>query len=362
MALKQDERALLQLVCERGQSYDDLAELLGISTDEVKSKARGALTELGGSDPDAEVGLTDYLLGQADPIGRADAVRFLQQDPGARELAETISTKLLAIAPDARLPTIPEAKGKRRRPPAAAVTEAETPPKRSRDADEPAPGTPVAARPSLSRQQSRMLVGIVAGAFVLIAIVVGVVLAGGDDSGDLSDDQAAAQEQRTITPVELSPRGNSGVGGTANFGTANTTLFVDLEVSGLDPGLGEGRAYLMWMMVNNNLGLPLPVPVVPNQNGVFRDQIPIAQELLGIAAAASTVRIAETPTSKLGTAIQAAADQGSPVVAFEGKNLADGEIPPDVGAEVAVDAGAVEGASEGEAAGDDTGAGEATAP
>ena len=30
MALKQDERALLQLVCERGQSYGDLAELLGI--------------------------------------------------------------------------------------------------------------------------------------------------------------------------------------------------------------------------------------------------------------------------------------------------------------------------------------------
>ena len=29
MALKQDQRALLQLVCERGQTYADLAELLG---------------------------------------------------------------------------------------------------------------------------------------------------------------------------------------------------------------------------------------------------------------------------------------------------------------------------------------------
>ena len=94
MALKQDERALLQLVCERGQSYEDLAGLLGISEEEVRAKARSALTELGGADPDAEVGLTDYLLGQADPIGRADAVRYLQQDAEARELASSIATPL----------------------------------------------------------------------------------------------------------------------------------------------------------------------------------------------------------------------------------------------------------------------------
>ena len=41
MALKQDERALLQLVCERGQSYTDLAELLAISEDEVR-EGRGS--------------------------------------------------------------------------------------------------------------------------------------------------------------------------------------------------------------------------------------------------------------------------------------------------------------------------------
>ena len=115
MAHKQDERALLQLVCERGQSYEDLAGLLGISEDEVRAKARHALTELGGADPDAEVPLTDYLLGQADPIGRADAVRHMQQDDETRELATTISTKLAAIAPSATLPSIPEPRGRKRK-------------------------------------------------------------------------------------------------------------------------------------------------------------------------------------------------------------------------------------------------------
>src|SRR5688572_20941309 len=111
MALQPDDRALLQLVCERGQSYDDIAGLLGMSRDQVHAKARAALRELGGADPDAEVGLTDYLLGQADPIGRADAVRHIQSDPETAALAERIAAQLQLIAPDADLPDLPRAKG-----------------------------------------------------------------------------------------------------------------------------------------------------------------------------------------------------------------------------------------------------------
>lgn len=340
MALKQDERALLQLVCERDQSYADLAELLDTTTDEVKAKARAALTELGGADPDAEVGLTDYLLGQADPIGRADAVRYLQQDPEARELAVTISTKLQALVPGAKLPTIPEPRGRRR--PAAP-----TAPAKRAEPGTAAPTAGAAAAPSApdvapagagrSAKQTQLIAGLAAAGLVLLIVVL--ALAGvfsGDDDGP-GDEQAAAQEQRTITPVELSPRGESGVAGTANFGTVDTTLFVDLEVRGLNPEPGRRNAYLMWMMINDDLGLPLPAPVTPNANGVFRDQIAIPDELLGVAAAARTVRIAETPTGTLGKAIRDAAEQNSPVVSFEGENLAQGRIPPDVGAEVGGD-------------------------
>src|ERR671916_1661587 len=104
MPLKADQRAMLQLLLERGQSYDDIASVLGVSSDEVRERARAALRELGGADPDAEVGLTDYLLGQADPIGRADAVRHLQADPDALALAEELEAKLRLLAPDADLP------------------------------------------------------------------------------------------------------------------------------------------------------------------------------------------------------------------------------------------------------------------
>ncbi len=104
---------MLQLLLERGQSYADLASLLGVEEAEVRARARATLTELAGADPDRHVGLTDYLLGQADPIGRADAVRHLKDDPEDLELATEITQKIRLIAPDAELPRLP---GEERRP------------------------------------------------------------------------------------------------------------------------------------------------------------------------------------------------------------------------------------------------------
>src|SRR6266496_1319048 len=109
---------MLQLLLEGGQGYEDIGSLLGIGPDEVRSRARSALTEIGGADPDAQVGLSDYLLGHADPIGRADAVRQLQNDPDANALAQRLVQNLRLLAPRAQLPNIPDTKdGRRAAPP-----------------------------------------------------------------------------------------------------------------------------------------------------------------------------------------------------------------------------------------------------
>ena len=107
MPLTADQQAMLQLLLERGQSYADLASLLGVDEAGVRTRARAALTELAGADPDRNVGLTDYLLGQADPIGRADAVRHLKDDPDDLELATELTQKLRLVAPQAELPRLP---------------------------------------------------------------------------------------------------------------------------------------------------------------------------------------------------------------------------------------------------------------
>ena len=109
MPLTDDQRAMLQLLLQRGQSYEDIASLLGLDVEQVRSRARAALTEIGGEDPDRDVSLTDYLLGQADPIGRADAARQLQSDGKARDLAERLATQLRVLAPGAELPELPGA-------------------------------------------------------------------------------------------------------------------------------------------------------------------------------------------------------------------------------------------------------------
>src|ERR687891_265112 len=124
---------MLQLLLEGGQGYEDIGSLLGVGPDEVRSRARSALQEIGGADPDSQVGLSDYLLGQADPIGRADAVRHLQADPEANALAQRLVQTLGLLAPRGQLPEIPASRGGRRAP--AAPPAAGQPP--------PAPPPPV---------------------------------------------------------------------------------------------------------------------------------------------------------------------------------------------------------------------------
>ncbi|MGH2923028.1 MAG: sigma factor-like helix-turn-helix DNA-binding protein, partial [Solirubrobacterales bacterium] len=139
MALTDEQRSMLQLLLG-GQSYDDIASLLGISRDEVRSRSRAALAEIGGADPDAQVAVSDYLLGQADPIGRADAVRHLQGDAQANALAARLATQLRLLAPAADLPEIPPPRGGRGA--AAPDPGAATP------STVPGAGTPAAPAPS----------------------------------------------------------------------------------------------------------------------------------------------------------------------------------------------------------------------
>ena len=67
--LPAEQRAILELVLQRHQSYDDLASMLGMPTPRVRQLAREALTELSPRsaarvDMDWRGQVADYLLGQ----------------------------------------------------------------------------------------------------------------------------------------------------------------------------------------------------------------------------------------------------------------------------------------------------------
>jgi hypothetical protein len=265
MPLSADQQAMLGLLLERGQSYADIAGLLGISEDEVRSRARAALTELGGADPDRNVGLTDYLLGQADPIGRADAVRHLRDDPADHELAERVNSELAELAPGAELPklpgesrTAPHLRGPRRRRP------------------EPADDAPPKPRSALSPRQTRLFAALAAAA-VIVAVIVAAVAGAFSGGGGSSSTTASVPSTnpttgtgtgttttpggnpQTLTPVPLKGVGGSPGSGLATFGlaTANTP-FLDVRTRGLTPA-PSGDVYSVWLALDPSKREAYPV-------------------------------------------------------------------------------------------------------
>ena len=110
-SLAPDQRAVVQLVLQQERSYDDLAGLLGISTEAVRERARAGLERVGGSSgdlTDEELGeIADYLLGQQS-VSRREATRsLLSSSSDARRWANRVSDALEDVA-RSPLPGVPD--------------------------------------------------------------------------------------------------------------------------------------------------------------------------------------------------------------------------------------------------------------
>lgn len=319
MTVTPDQLATLQLLLVRGQSYADLAKVLGLDEAAVRERARNALAELGGGvDPDRNVGLTDYLLGQADPIGRADASRHLRDHADDYALATRLSEQLRSLYPTAELPRLP---GEPRRPRA---------PRR------PAAGFAggIAGRLSgLSTSQSRLMVGLASAAVLLTVVVLAITGAFG---GGSDDEPSAAEGEETSTaadgegeqavPIELSPVGNSDAGGVVVFGFATADQpFIEFQVRNLEPATND-NAYVLWFLSGDRRGFPLPTPLPVQANGTLNERIPVPAEILGFVQQAQTVTIALNDREQLDRDITRAVNQGSGAIPFPGGSVLSAEI------------------------------------
>lgn len=114
-ALPADQRAAVQLLLRQGQSYDQLADLLGIDPAGVRARAHAALDALGpapggGLDAAARAEVADYLLGQQSVSEREETRGLLAESGDAREWAAGVADALRPLAGDA-LPDVPGAGG-----------------------------------------------------------------------------------------------------------------------------------------------------------------------------------------------------------------------------------------------------------
>src|ERR1700757_2173092 len=160
--LSPDQRAVLDLVLQRGRSYDDIARLLAIDRAAVRARALAAFNELGpdtGIAPESRALITDYLLGQLPPRVAEQTRDRLATSPYERAWARVLASELAPVSSNP-LPEIPEGTARAEKAPATDQARPAEKPRRV-----PRPG---------DRPSSRLggAIFLLLGAIVVVVVVV----------------------------------------------------------------------------------------------------------------------------------------------------------------------------------------------
>jgi hypothetical protein len=328
MALSEEQRTMLQLLLG-GQGYDDIGGLLGVPRDEVRARARAALREMGGADPDDGPALTDFLLGKADPIGRADAVRQLQHDPSANRLASTLVAQLRLLAPGAELPEIPPPRGGRGQPevpspsqPPASLTAPGT--------QQPAPRTE-ASGGDLSGPFSRvrespralLILGAIALLSALAAVVVILFGGGGDGSGEATT--TTAGDTGSLAAIQLGPLSEgSEATGQAAFGRVKDGAVLRINLAGLEP-TGSDQNYIIWLYNSDQVAFPLGRNEVGEDGNLIGDA-PIPNAVVPLLGQFGCIDVSVASNAETQAALRAAV-KGRKLPSHAGDSVLRGEVP-----------------------------------
>jgi hypothetical protein len=195
--LSADQRAIVELVLQRGKTYDELADLLGMPEDRVRELARDALVTLTPVtaeqvESDWRGQLADYVLGQQTGPEATATKGHLRRSEPARAWTRSLLDSLETLYENG-LPQVPA--GER-------ATRERKPRRPEREEGSAAPSRLTlspAAREAVKRR--RMLAG--GGALVVLLLVVILLwpiglLTGNDSEGDKSSsDNASKTSQRT---------------------------------------------------------------------------------------------------------------------------------------------------------------------
>jgi hypothetical protein len=357
MALTDEQRSMLQLLLG-GQSYDDIASLLGIPRDEVRARARAGLTEIGGADPDTEVAVSDYLLGQADPIGRADAVRHLQGDQDANALVSRLVAQLRLLVPAAELPEIPAPRGGRRTGSGAdagtagpsTVPGAGTPsapaPSHPGSGVPPAPPTPPGGGrrrgpgsflDGLSgERRTQLLVGLGALGLLLVVGVLAIagVFGGGDGGSECATITATSAQEAGLPAIQLEPAAGApsleGCTPTGQVVFAQGGQGQQVQVA-LQANLGNlaptdaNEMYVVWLFRDAEAAIPLAQDQV-GPDGDLTGAAPLTPQLLGSLGQFRSINVSLTSSDEFeAEATQAQEEQRIP--GYVGTTVLTGAVP-----------------------------------
>jgi hypothetical protein len=240
-SLPPDQRAVLQLVLQRGRSYDDIAQLLSIDQGAVRQRAHSALDALGPQtrvDPEHRGQITDYLLSQQSDAEAAQTRELLASSASDRAWARVVASELGSLATGG-LPEIPT-EGAAEAPVAAEpvdapaaepvdAPEAEPVGAPAAETAEPAPARapratrrrresqPTAALPAedppVSRRGGAMLIGAVALVVVIVVIIIVATSGGGSSKNKTTSAGTGPSSTTTTSSASTGTSGSTGTTG-----------------------------------------------------------------------------------------------------------------------------------------------------
>ncbi|MGI8512161.1 MAG: RNA polymerase sigma factor [Solirubrobacteraceae bacterium] len=308
-SLPPDQKAALQLLLKQGQSYEQIAGLLGIEPSAVRRRAHAALESLSpdrGPGEDQRGDVADYLLGQQGVSERERTRALLDESASARSWARAVASELEPLA-GGSLPDLPGGAAAPERadgPDEEPVTEprsARDPIFRPRgpgpvgraddgdddDGDDEEPAYARAARdPGPPGRASRLGGALLLGGIgVVIAVVLVILLSGGnDDNSDTTPETISRTGPTTATTgtgtgTGTTPTPVAQVNLTSPQGGERTIGLVSVFASGSDRAIiarGQGLpagAYALWLY--NSASDAQLLGFVPNRignDGAFQTQ------------------------------------------------------------------------------------------
>jgi hypothetical protein len=253
VALTDDQKAMLRLLAQREEGYEDMAALMGISVEQVRERVKEALAEV--DQPPEEPAAPEPEPPPAPPAPQPPAP---------------------APEPAAPIPT-PEASAPVAKAPAA----------------KPGGVRRSGPRPSLKMPKDRgALIGLGAGALVVLIFAIVLIVGGGGESGSGSGSTVAedaqggttptAAENENLTQAILTSTNGSDASGQALFGRFKKSVLLQVKAEGLAPS-EKGQSYTVWLYRSPKLALQIGAVPVPD-SGKIAAQFQIPAQLLTYVA------------------------------------------------------------------------------
>lgn len=252
MPLNDEQKALLRLLAQRDESYEDIGALMGLSVEQVRSRVREALAALNG---------------EAEAAGVPPPPRTAPAPP--QEPAPRAPEPVRAATPRGKAPA-------------------------------PQPGHPArSARPSLRRlrglalpRDRRRRLELAGGALAVILLVlfatglVNIDGGGGSKSGNATKPTARSEAtggaNAKLTQAALKPVNGGEAIGRALFGRVNKGVVLQVVAQGLAAS-PPGKSYAVWLYRSPKVVLRVGAVKVGKSGGIAA-RFPIPTELLAYVA------------------------------------------------------------------------------